>query len=179
MRGIVYFLSIWIWLACTAGTCIRTENDQRKNGTFREYHENGKLAAEINYKDGKLHGILRKWYDNGQLHDSSYFKNGEPVGYSVSYYRNGKKNYENYWSEAHKLDSISRFWYDNGKIGNEGYYQNGKLHGEWRMYYKNGRLESIINYDRGDKQGKSIYFNENGDTSRVELYEKGKLVKSS
>ena len=148
-----------------------------KDGILREYHNNGRIYSEINYKDGKKHGLFRTWFDNGQLHDSAYFENDSLIGYGVSYYHNGVKNYEEQRNKSHKKFGYFKFWYDNGVLGSIEYFINGQLHGEWKKYYKTGQPEFILNYVHGEKDGKCIYFKENGDTLRVEIYDKGRLIK--
>ena len=49
------------------------------DGLHRQWHENGKLQSEINYKDGKF-TLDRRWFDNGQLHQEVNRKDGELNG---------------------------------------------------------------------------------------------------
>lgn len=76
----------------------------------REYHDNGKLKAEIpRNKQGQIHGVMKEWYDNGQL------------SREVSY-------------DQGKLHGLLKWWHRNGKPWSEDFYRQGDLHGitnEW------------------------------------------------
>ena len=39
----------------------RTDAEGRKQGTFREYYENGKIKKEVNFLDNQLHGYFREF----------------------------------------------------------------------------------------------------------------------
>ena len=45
----------------------RTDTEGRKQGTFRDYYENGKIKKEENYLDNKLHGYYREFNGKGEL----------------------------------------------------------------------------------------------------------------
>ena len=36
-------------------------------GTVKEWHENGQLVFEANFKDGKKVGVHTRWHENGQF----------------------------------------------------------------------------------------------------------------
>lgn len=165
-------------LLITAMTCAPEKKELVRDGIVREYHKNGKLLSEINYKNGKIEGLLRSWYDNGQLHDSAYFEKGKVIGYAVAYYRNGNKNREENWNEHEVLHGLSQFWYEDGVLGDSGWYYNGSPDREWRRYHKNGQLQHIKNYAHGKLNGKSIFLKENGDTIKVQTYNKGEIIES-
>ena len=43
-------------------------DDNKENGPFREFHENGQLKTEGSYLDGdNEHGELKKYDENGEL----------------------------------------------------------------------------------------------------------------
>ncbi len=51
------------------------------------------------------------------------------------------------------------------------------MHGEWEDY-NGGKLNAIINYNLGVKDGPSKIYNKKGQVERIDYYEKGKLVNS-
>lgn len=53
--------------------------DHDQHGTQREWHDNGMLCEEINWKDDKMHGWRREWDDQGNLIVERYYINGEKV----------------------------------------------------------------------------------------------------
>ena len=48
--------------------------------TVREWHENGQLAWEREFRDGKLHGAARAWHANGQLALEREWRDGQLRG---------------------------------------------------------------------------------------------------
>jgi len=65
--------------------------NQIKNGTFIEYHENGRRDVEWNYLDGKLNGLQHGWYDNGQKNFEWNYLNGNREGLHQWWHTNGEK----------------------------------------------------------------------------------------
>ena len=50
----------------------------KKEGEWKYYHENGKLAAIENYKNGKAEGEWKFYHENGKLEQIGNAKNGKP-----------------------------------------------------------------------------------------------------
>ena len=48
-----------------------------KNGTFKEWFENGKLYSEATYNDNILEDVMKQWYSNGQLRFHNFYNNGK------------------------------------------------------------------------------------------------------
>jgi len=42
-------------------------HNNKKEGIYKSYYENGQLKVEVNYIDGLRHGIFKSYHDNGQL----------------------------------------------------------------------------------------------------------------
>ena len=80
--------------------------DDKKNGTYK-YNEWGKLLKEINYLDDKRNGLYRSWYNNGQLAIRCFYIDSKREG-----------NYEE--------------WYNNGQLWKIYFYMNGLLNGEYK-----------------------------------------------
>ncbi len=97
------------------------------------------------------------------------------------------------------LEGAYAEWWDDGTLRYQGEHLNNKRHGEWKIAfgasgnsagsYKNGEREGkwIITdsldrvttesyYSGGKLDGKSSYFNENGELSREEIYQQGTLL---
>jgi len=57
---------------------VYTKDGTPFTGLHRDYHDNGQLAGEATFKDGKPEGLLRSWDDNGQLKFEGTYKGGKP-----------------------------------------------------------------------------------------------------
>ena len=87
----------------------------KKDGSWIEYHSNGRIDFKGEYKNGKKDGSWILYYKNGQLHYKGSFKNGKREG------------------------SGDKYW-DNGQLMYKGYYKNGKSDGSWVSYKQDGTV---------------------------------------
>ena len=88
----------------------------KREGTSREYYEDGTLKTEWSYADGKLNGISKAYYLNGILRTEENYVDGIKSG-------------------------VTRIYYENGVIWLECTYENGEQEG-CSEYDKEGRLKS-------------------------------------
>ena len=66
----------------------------------REYHKNGKIEVEVNYKDGKLDGKSTLYYENGQMELVGNYKDGGRDGKWIRYLKNGQIWGEKNWKDG-------------------------------------------------------------------------------
>lgn len=86
-----------------------------KEGLYRKWHENGQIAVEENFKNGKQEGLGKSWHENGQVKAEGNYKNG-------------------------KLEGLWKEWYPNGQIQLEADFKDGKSQGLWKMWLLNGQI---------------------------------------
>lgn len=98
--------------------------DYNYTGIVRLYYDNGTLAWEISFKDGKQDGWTKWYYDNGQVRTQMFFVNGDANGESLWYYRHGT-------------------------LRERGNYANDLANGESKLYTPSGALEYTIIYRDG------------------------------
>ena len=72
------------------------------NGVVLQYHENGQVIREDNYKDGKLHGLRTSWDENGKKILELNFKNGKPHGYTY-YHSDGEPWIKSEYKDGEKV----------------------------------------------------------------------------
>lgn len=73
----------------------------KRDGLWVEYYENGKKAAEINYRNGKRHGLSKYYHVIGdKLHSETFFSNGKINGAYKSYHQNGKIAHESFFKNG-------------------------------------------------------------------------------
>jgi len=53
--------------------------DGKKHGPRRIWSKNGQLEIEYNYKEGKRHGLWRVWFENGQLEIETNYKDNRII----------------------------------------------------------------------------------------------------
>lgn len=110
-----------------------------------EFSATDKVAEGLMYHD-KKEGIWKSYFNSGNIKSISEFKKGVPNGKFQKFYENGKLRERGCFLHNHFTDSLFR-------------------------YYQNGCVESITVYnEKGEENGISKYFHENGNTALI--YEK-------
>ena len=91
LRRITWFISNQI-------KSLKIFKNNRLRGIEREWHKNGTLEIETNWKDGTKNGRCRIWYDNGQLNCEEYWKDNKHIdGIEYHFRKNGQLWYHYYW----------------------------------------------------------------------------------
>ncbi len=98
------------------------------DGLRSVYFLNGKLAEQVNYKDGLKNGAYKKYSEEGILFEDSNYKNNE-------------------------FDGLATFYDANGLIASKGIYSNGKKIGLWEFYEK-GKKTNETNMSKPKKKDK-------------------------
>jgi antitoxin component YwqK of YwqJK toxin-antitoxin module len=109
------------------------------------YYPNGKVAREYAVKNGQFNGKYIKYASNGIIVEEETYEYGNLVGEAKEFYSTGKPK----------------------RVAN---YIYGFLDGVEKKYYPNGLIKSEITYVAGEKHGKAIYFNENGQKIKEQIY---------
>ena len=71
-----------------------SEETTEKEGKWTQWHENGKVSIESNWKDGKKDGKWTEWHENGKLESEYTMKEDEISGLSKEWHENGQLEHE-------------------------------------------------------------------------------------
>jgi antitoxin component YwqK of YwqJK toxin-antitoxin module len=129
---------------------------------------------ELNQRDnqGRKHGEWTKKYDNGQAIYIGEFEHGKPVGTFKRFYPDGTLKAVMNYKTPQKV--FTELFNKKGTKQAEGIYYNRKKDSTWKLYDTKGNLVSIESYDKGVREGKSVKFYPDGDTSQVMRWKSGK-----
>src|SRR3972149_148330 len=141
------------------------------------------------------------YYNNGQVASEGFFKNGKPDGYWKTYYENGILKSEGVWlnnsldstwvfynNEGDTIEKISyysgskngyHFTYyvgDSNSVKAKELYINNKLEGYSYYYFPGGSTHEIISYRENQKHGLGKEFSDNGNIITLYQYSYGRLV---
>ena len=151
----------------------------RPDGPFKDYHDNGELMLDGQYKNGKRHGEWRAYNKEGTLVNISSFTNGKKDIPEITYYGDGSLKRK---IEKEGTVFIERSYYKTGSLFYERAYKSGyykeftedstllieanyldfQLYGKWKRYYDNGNVEWSVSYERGSRNGIYQNYYDNG-----------------
>ncbi len=108
-------------------------------GLWKYYHQESKIImTSENYKKGKLNGIKKIFYNDGSLAEELIFLDGKRNGNYKKFGINEKiledLNYKN-----DELHGIAKFYDGLGNLILEGQYKEGLKSGTWKTY-ENGKI---------------------------------------
>ena len=163
----------------STGKELHVQELKNGSGTCVFKTQEGKVYAELNYKNGGAHGSFTWYYPNGKIQTKGAYFNDERDGEWVWYHVNGKLEKTGQYKFAKKIGT----WKDydeNGKLEEEYSYLNGELEGVAKEYYnENGVLSSTVAYRQGEKHGSTTFISEKGEISHVRNYNQGLVVSYS
>lgn len=149
--------------------------DEKMHGKGTTYYENGKIKVECEFRNDSLIGQIKEYYPNGKLFIVADAVTSEATAYSESgdsfergKLRNTKKN--GLWVEYVGNDKIKRFLWN---------YVDDVKNGEYTCFRPTGSIEVKGFYKGGTLDGPVYYFNEKGDTIKVQYWKANKDFSSS
>ncbi len=92
------------------------------------YYEDGRLAAETHYVDGRRNGPTTRWFPNGVKSFASMYK-------------------------ADQRHGLTQTWWSNGTLRASSNYIDGVAHGLQQQWYKSGALFKALNVRHGKSHG--------------------------
>jgi len=143
--------------------------NEKKQGIWREYYENGKLKSESNFVKGKKEGLCKEWWKTGNLWTEGMYKNDKANGLMKWHNQEGILVAEGNMTD-NKRDGRWKIC-DFQIISNciEANFKNEKKVGIWKILHDNGELSKEQNWNDGkmisekcwDESGNKIECNSN------------------
>lgn len=147
---------------------------------YKNYYPNGQLEREFKNVDNvKSRSIL--YYDNGATKSEIEYFDGEPLEWT-DYWPNGNVEYYELYHKSFEYHLERTSYYENGQVESQFLLENKKkLIFTKQEYYPDGtlKLEGEFQYDEDAwhlfKEGDWTYYDESGNTTKTEEYERGEL----
>jgi antitoxin component YwqK of YwqJK toxin-antitoxin module len=111
----------------------------KREGTWKQWFDNGQLQSVEEYSNGVLQGDAIHYYPDGTHEAFLHIGGNQP---SVFYHMNGQKESEGIILKGYIYHGPWKGWLSNGKIGYEGSYVNGQRDGLWQWYDETGKLRT-------------------------------------
>ncbi len=141
----------------------------QKNGIEKNLHNNnGKLASEIPYADGKINGLAIGYFSNGKQSYETEFTNGIKNGLDKQYTISGVPKTETTYENGTK--KLEKEYYPSGKLKRVTPFRGELEHGTSKEYYENDTLKSTTDYIDGSKYNLMTEYYENGKMKRETYY---------
>jgi antitoxin component YwqK of YwqJK toxin-antitoxin module len=119
--------------------------DDKRNGIWTFYNENGLKKNETTYENGNPNGIQKNFNLKGEVESEIPYINGNISGFK-KYYKSGVLVKEEQIVD-NKKNGISREYYTtSGAVGKISNYKNDKLDGNQVTYYPDGKKKMEGNY---------------------------------
>lgn len=139
-----------------------------QQGTWIEYHNNGKIKGKGNYENGNKVGDWIFYHPNGKTEQTGkYDKKGRPQGLWQWYYESGSILREETYLNG-KREGVLTEWKDSAKdtsgnsnIITKGEYIDGMKEGRWFYEIQDYREEGIYKNDQKDGPWESYYADNN------------------
>lgn len=142
--------------------------DDRKNGYFKEYDENGQLLSvkkflnDVEEKEApELASLSVKtdYFPSGKVKTVASYNGQTPEGVRREYNEEGK--------------IIAGYIFHQGKMTGEGIVdEEGDRVGPWKEYYEDGTLRSVGTYDKGNRVGDWKFYYPNSKVEQQGKYSK-------
>ncbi len=179
----------------------RTDAKGNKQGFWKKM-ENGKLVYEGQFKDNVPYGTFKYYHENGKLKSTTDFIQGVHKVKTVMFHENEHKASEGifidqlkdgewrYYSNTDKLIAIEHYamgkrigeWKvfsaESGVLLEERNYLNDKLNGPYKTYYIDGAVSLEQNYLEGKLNGLCTSYNPKGAVAATGNYLKGSRIGS-
>jgi len=172
-----------------------TDAQNKKQGFWQEFYEDGSIKAEGeylddlkiktwnysypsgskeqsgNYVNGKPSGKWLWFYENGDLLREEEYRNGLEDGFAIEYAQNGDTLSFGEYLDGEKEGKWIK---QSGVLKMQGTYKFGQKDGKWEYLFADGKKRFSGNYIQGFPEGKHTYYHENGKTQQEGTYRMGK-----
>jgi len=149
-----------------------TIKNNKLEGIWSRFNENGYIKERVNYNDGLRHGTHETFYDSGEIRTKANYKDGKLIGSKQSFSKDGKTNI---LSDRRKANGYWEFYHENGETESKGNYKDDIPEGLWEFYYKNGNIKERVNYNDGLRHGTHETFYDSGEINWKRNYKDGEL----
>ena len=138
-----------------------------------EYYPNGRIKREVSFRDGRREGTWREFDEDGNVLSSQIYRNGRLVQSGVMD-TDGTRRGE--WVELYPDSTLRakglyingkrsgewRFYYPNEVLEQVGNYREGLLDGTWTWYFENGKIQKQEDFLENQPEGKYVEYDDTG-----------------
>lgn len=160
------------------------ESEMKPLQMQHEYYPNGRIKREASFRGGKREGTWREFDEDGKVISSQIYKNGQLVQSGIMD-TDGTRRGE--WIELYPDSTLRakgqyingkrsgkwQFYYPGEVLEQEGNYLDGLLDGTWTWYHPSGKVHIIEDFYQNEPEGKYVEYDEMGNTIATGSYFEG------
>jgi len=144
-------------------------------GIYREYHPNGQLFIEGQYRRGRQHGEWTYWFDNGQVNRKATYNDGKPDGAWEVFRADGTLSAKRSFKDGLRDGAWVTYEATGKQPLTEENYIGGKEDGVWKAWFPNGQQKQQFGYKQGVRDGTRTEWDEKGEKQTEMTFADGKL----
>jgi len=176
----------------------RRDEQGRKQGTFREYYESGRIKREVNYLDDQMHGYYREFNGNSELVMAMRYERGkiieeidedirELLDMKNTYDKQGRLIFSGGYKDGVPV-GIHRYYDTTGVVVNAHLYnekgekisegiidEQGRRMGEWIDFYTTGEVRAKGTYVNNQRSGLWTFYYRSGSIEQKGRFERGRF----
>lgn len=176
----------------------RKDAQGRKQGTFRDYYESGRIKREVNYLDDQMHGYYREFDGSGEIVMAIRYERGkiieeidedlrELLDMKSTYDEQGRLIFRGGYIED-KPVGIHRYYDTTGTVINAHLYnengekisegiidEQGRRMGAWTDFYTSGEVRAKGTYLNNQQSGSWTFFYRSGSIEQKGRFERGRF----
>jgi len=146
------------------GWCERP--DGTRHGPLWSRHRSGALATHGTAVEGRLEGTWREWHPNGRLSIEAEFRHDVLSGDFAVFGDGGTKLYAGRHDASGAMDGTWRRWWPSGALRTEWTMRHGRHEGAVRGWYESGRPRLEGAYTGGRPTGRWTWWHPDGSVKR-------------
>ncbi len=146
-----------------------------RDGVAREFSD-GKLAAEIPWRDGRMHGTRRVYFPDGKVKSETQYVDGLAEKRAVIWDGSGKLMSECTMKAGKRHGAMTEYWPGTDQIQRTASYKNDRLDGVVREFYRNGKLKRERRFRDDKAHGEDRIFGEGGNVTNERYWFDGDPV---
>jgi len=122
-------------------------------GKLVDKNANDIRLLEVEYANGRKHGLEKKKYQDGAVAEERFYIQGKKSGVHRAWYKNGQQKFEYHFNTLGLYHGTVREWYQKGQTYTSFNFRNGKEEGAQQMWNSDGKIRANFVVKNGERYG--------------------------
>jgi antitoxin component YwqK of YwqJK toxin-antitoxin module len=144
----------------------------QKQGYWKKFYKNGKLAYHGFFKNDKPRGTFTRYHENGVISAKLIFSECGDTASTTLFNTLGREVASGTYLRTKKHGVWNYFGRDNSIVFTEE-FDEGKKHGKFLTYYPSGQIYEMVSWSNDQKNGSTVQYYPDGKTKSMIFYKEG------